>query len=72
MFSPGVSRFVFDVSGMSCRNCERILTERLTSRPAVDAVHADHTTGVLVVVAVGVDRAALEQTIAGAGYAVTG
>lgn len=65
-------RFVFDVAGMSCRNCERILTDRLTSRPAVDAVNADHVAGELVVVAVGVTREELEQTIAGAGYTVAG
>lgn len=55
---------------MSCRNCERILIDRLTSLRGVDAVNADYDAGEVVVIAAGHDREALEQAIAGAGYTV--
>jgi len=65
-----VTRFEFDVAGMSCRNCERILVDRLTSLRDVDAVNADYEADEVVVVASGHERAELEQAIAGAGYTV--
>lgn len=66
-----MSRFVFDVAGMSSRRCERILIDRLTSLASVDAVSADYEAGELVVIATGIDREEVEQTVAGVGYTVT-
>ena len=65
-----MTRFEFDVAGMSCRNCERVLTDRLTSLRGVDAVNADHAVGEVVVIADERDCESLEQVIAGAGYTV--
>lgn len=67
-----MTRFEFDVPGMSCRNCERILVDRLTSLRGVDAVNADYGAGEVVVVASEHDRETFEQAIAGAGYTVQG
>lgn len=66
-----MTRFTFDVVGMSSANCERILVDRLISLAGVDAVNADHEAGELVVVARDTDREELEQTVAGVGYTVT-
>lgn len=63
-----MTRFEFDVAGMSCRNCERILVDRLTSLRGVDAVNADYEAGEVIVIATGHEREEIEQVIAGAGY----
>lgn len=64
-----MSRFSLAVAGMSCRNCEHVLTDRLMAIAGVDAVNADHAAGELVVVG-SVDRSTVEQAVAGAGYVV--
>lgn len=64
-----MSRLSFTVADMSCRSCERILTDRLTALDGVDAVNVDAATGELAVVG-AVDRRTVEQTVAGAGYTV--
>lgn len=65
-----MTRFEFDVAGMSCRNCERILVGRLTTLRGVNAVNADHEASEVIVIAVDRESEELEQIIAGAGYTV--
>ena len=55
---------------MSCRNCERILVDRLTQLRRVNAVNADHEASEGIVIAVDREFEEFEQIIAGAGYAV--
>jgi copper chaperone CopZ len=64
-----VTRLTLTVTGMSCRNCEHILSDRLVALTGVDAVNVDHAADELVVG--DVERTAVEQAVAGAGYAVS-
>ena len=62
-------RLTLTVTGMSCRNCEHILSDRLTALAGVDAVNVDHAADEVVVVG-GVARRTVEQAVADAGYVV--
>lgn len=65
-----MTRLTFTVTGMSCRNCEHIVKDRLVALAGVDAVNVDHAADELVVVG-DLERTAVEQAVSGAGYTVS-
>lgn len=59
-----------DVEGMTCRNCEVLVTEELEALPGVTVVAVDLAAGTVTVEA-EVALAKLHQAIESAGYGVT-
>lgn len=57
------------VDGMTCDGCERSVGNALGRVEGVTSVEADHSTGMVTVIADRpVPRAALESAVHGAGY----
>ncbi|WP_449276663.1 heavy-metal-associated domain-containing protein [Leucobacter sp. GX24907] len=63
---------VLQVNGMTCAHCERALAAELDRVPGVTDAEIDATTGRVVVSVGGIlERSALENAVAEAGYELT-
>lgn len=60
----------YTVSGMSCANCVRHVTEAVQSIPGVTSVEVVLDSGLLTVTADALDDAAVADAVDEAGYAI--